>query len=118
MHSASSWKIYVHSCMVGPKILNPFVGCIRFPLGKVTPVNSFFLGLKGEIIAYRGLKYKCAHVVTSSVLSWAFGLSSIREAEEQRMYLYMVIWVEMFIRDCVASNSKTFFIFVVTAARS
>lgn len=34
------------------------------------------------------------------------------------MYLYVVIWVEMFIRDCVASNSKTFFIFVVTAARS
>lgn len=34
------------------------------------------------------------------------------------MYLYVVIWVEMFIRDCVASNSKTFFIPVVTAAWS
>lgn len=54
----------------------------------------------------------------SSVLSWALGFACICEAEEQRMYLYVVIWVEMFIRDCVASNSKTFFIPVVTAAWS
>ena len=38
----------------------------------------------------------------SSVLSWALGFAYICEAEQQRMYLYVGLWVETLIGVCVA----------------